>query len=587
MHAARTIRKSDPDDAGIARARPGRVTVSDPEAEAGFDEQVRQDYLGALPVAAAIVEAGDGPPAVAASNSQFERLAGSCVAGAGSDPLIDHFNLAASITDFTRGDEACRQFEWHEGGSVGGRHFVVRMSRLRSMEGSPPRCLLALLDRTAEFETERSLRAEMLHDSLTGLPNRVAFNEAVEAAIVQENDGGAFAVLVVDLTRFSRINECMGSLAGDELIITVARRLVSALRSGDTLARLGGDEFAILLRLQDGPGDALHAARRIQATLSTPIRLSDLEIRVDCAVGCALMSDRISVSEDLVRNAQLAMKRAKHSGRVEVYQPGEVLAAHHRFSLETELRRAIERDDLRLAYQPVIDLESGHVLGFEALARWHHCELGEISPTEFIPVAEESGLIVPLGRWALAAAATTLAEWDRTAGRSLPVYVAVNVSAVQLQRDDITAAVRFALNESGLAGERLTLELTESCIIADPERAMRVLHGLKEFAVKIAMDDFGTGYSSLAYLQRLPIDILKIDQSFVTGMLADRDSVAIVRAVLSLADALGMQTTAEGVETMGLAQTLAALGCSCAQGYHFARPLPPRDAFAYLLDNIA
>jgi diguanylate cyclase (GGDEF)-like protein len=448
--------------------------------------------------------------------------------------------------------------------------------------------VLTLLDRTAEVENERSLRAEMLHDSLTGLPNRVSFNESVEASIEQENSGGAaFAVLVVDLTRFSRVNECMGSLAGDELIITVARRLVSALRTGDLLARLGGDEFGILLRLTDGPGDALHAARRIQATLSTPFRLCDLEIRIDCAVGCALMSDRISISEDLVRNAQFALKRAKISRRVEVYQPGEVVVARRRFSLETELRRAIERDELLLAYQPLIDLQTGRVAGFEALARWQHPERGEISPVEFIPVAEESGLIVPLGRWALSSAMTTLADWDRVAGRPLPVYVGVNVSAVQLHRDDITAAVRSALEDSGLSGNRLTLELTESCIIADPERAMRVLSSLKEFTTKIAMDDFGTGYSSLAYLQRLPIDILKIDRSFVTGMLADRDSVAIVRAVLSLADALGMATTAEGIETVELAQTLSALGCSLGQGFYFARPLSPPDAYAYLLERNA
>jgi diguanylate cyclase (GGDEF)-like protein len=428
----------------------------------------------------------------------------------------------------------------------------------------------------------------MLHDSLTGLPNRVAFNEAVDSAMEQEAGGGhACAVLVVDLTRFSRVNECMGALAGDELIITVARRLISALRAGDILARLGGDEFGILLRLTDGPGDALHAARRIQATLSTPFRLSDLEIRIDCAVGCALVSNRISVSEDLVRNAQFAMKRAKASGRVEVYQPGEVVAARRRFSLETELRRAIERDELRLAYQPLIELETGRVAGFEALARWTHPERGEISPVEFIPVAEESGLIVPLGRWALTSATTTLADWDRTAGRKLPVYFGVNVSAVQLHRDNLTAAVRSALDDSGLSGDRLTIELTESCIIADPERAMRVLHDLKAFTAKIAMDDFGTGYSSLAYLQRLPIDILKIDRSFVSGILADRDAMAIVRAVLSLADALGMETTAEGVENAELAQTLAALGCTCAQGFHFARPLSSENALRYLLDRNA
>jgi diguanylate cyclase (GGDEF)-like protein len=588
MQVARISRKSTRAHAGNAGLRADSATCIDVEVFLSTVESARLNYLNALPIAACLIEIANGDLIVAAANPQFDYLTGGLsIAPAPLAAYLDRLHLTAQVSRFVLGDEQVREFEWHEGDDIGGRHFVVRLTRLGDVHGLPPRCFLALLDRTAEVQTARSLRAEMLHDSLTGLPNRVAFNEAVETAMEEDCGAVGFAVLVVDLTRFSRVNECVGSLAGDELIITVARRLVSALRSGDMLARLGGDEFGILLQLADGPGDALHAARRIQATLSTPFRLSDLEIRVDCAVGCALMSDRISVSEDLVRNAQLAMKRAKASRKVEVYQPGEVLVARRRFSLETELRRAIERDELRLAYQPLIDLKTNRVAGFEALARWYHPERGEISPVEFIPVAEESGLIVPLGRWALSTAATTLADWDRMAGRPLSAYVAVNVSAVQLHRDDLMAAVRCALDDSGLPGDRLTLELTESCIIADPERAMRVLHGLKEFCGKIAMDDFGTGYSSLAYLQRLPIDVLKIDRSFVSGMLADRDSIGIVRAVLSLADALGMQTTAEGVETTELAETLAALGCSCGQGFEFARPLPQDQAFSYLLDRNA
>jgi diguanylate cyclase (GGDEF)-like protein len=581
VRTSRSLSRLDSDEAELRADWPGDIGT---DQFAEKSARLRQSYLDALPIAAALVNAVEDQLTVVGLNAHMHIL----LLHDGSDCLVNQFQLRSAVIDFLGSEEQDRQYEWHEGGGVGGRHFIVRLSRLQQLDSSAPCCFVAMLDRTAEVETERSLRAEMLHDSLTGLPNRVAFNEAVETAMEQEADGGhACAVLVVDLTRFSRVNECMGSLAGDELIITVARRLVSALRAGDILARLGGDEFGILLRLTDGPGDALHAARRIQTTLSTPFRLSDLEIRVGCAVGCALMSDRISVSEDLVRNAQFAMKRAKVSGRVEVYQPGEVVAARRRFSLETELRRAIERDELRLAYQPLIKLETGRVAGFEALARWTHPERGEISPAEFIPVAEESGLIVPLGRWALTSATTTLADWDRTAGRKLPVYFGVNVSAVQLHRDDLTAAVRSALDDSGLSGDRLTLELTESCIIADPERAMRVLHDLKALTVKIAMDDFGTGYSSLAYLQRLPIDILKIDKSFVTGMLGDRDAVAIVRAVLSLADALGMETTAEGVETVELAQTLAALGCTSAQGFHFAKPLSSANALNYLLERNA
>jgi EAL domain-containing protein (putative c-di-GMP-specific phosphodiesterase class I) len=337
----------------------------------------------------------------------------------------------------------------------------------------------------------------------------------------------------------------------------------------------------VLLRGIEQPDDALIAARGLQAALAAPIRLSDLEIRVDCAIGGALWSDRRSASSDLLRNAQVALKRGKASGQVEIYQPGEVNLIRRRFSLETDLRRAIENDELTLAFQPLIDLETDAVSGFEALARWNHPDHGPVSPAEFISVAEDSGLIVPLGRWALDAAARTLVEWDRSAGASLPIRLCVNVSPVQIARDTIVSAVGSTLSAHGVDGDRLTLELTESSIVADPERANRVLHALHEIGCRVAMDDFGTGYSSLAYLQRLPIDILKIDRSFVTDMHENRDSVAIIRAILSLARALGMSTTAEGIETIQAARTLAALGCTTGQGYHFARPLGATAALDY------
>jgi EAL domain-containing protein (putative c-di-GMP-specific phosphodiesterase class I) len=341
------------------------------------------------------------------------------------------------------------------------------------------------------------------------------------------------------------------------------------------------------MRLERGMDDALELADRIKSVLATPFRLSELEIRVDCSIGCALLTRSVELSEEVLRNAQFALKRSKQTGRAQVYEPNQAQAARRRFSIETELRRAIEADELKLAFQPLIDLPTGKVSGFEALARWEHQDRGPISPAEFIPVAEESGLIISLGRWALHAAARTLAEWDRRAGEALPLYVGVNLSAIQIARDDIASAVGGALRSSGLPGARLTLELTESAIIQDPQRATRALEALKGLDSLIAMDDFGTGYTSLSYLQRLPIDVLKIDQSFVKGMLDDGDSVAIVRAVLSLADALGMSTTAEGIETEELATALTQLGCSVGQGYYFAKPLEPEAAFAYWLSRRA
>jgi diguanylate cyclase (GGDEF)-like protein len=383
------------------------------------------------------------------------------------------------------------------------------------------------------------------------------------------------------MTRFSRVNECVGSMAGDELLITFARRLYSALRAGDLLARTGGDEFGLLLKLERGLEDALQAAERIRDALTSPFRLSELEIRVDCAIGCALLSGGEELAEEVLRNAQFALKRAKASGLVQIYEPNQARAARRRFSIETELRRAIEARELTLAYQPIVDLGTGTPAGFEALARWNHPRRGPISPSEFIPVAEESGLIVALGRWALEQAVETLAAWDRAAGAPLPFSVSVNLSAIQVARDDVPATVAELLGRHDLPGDRLTLELTESAIIQDPRRATKVLEALKRLDVRVAMDDFGTGYTSLAYLQRLPIDVLKIDRSFVSGMLGDADSVAIVRAILSLANALGMETTAEGIDSAELLVAITELGCTHGQGFHFAKPLKPEAVLDY------
>jgi len=554
-------------------------------AEHEFAE-ARQDYLDALPIPAFVAaEAADGRLVVELANDRFQALAGdetSTGATLESVPFLTESRIGPAVAAFLRGNERTRQFDGTDGRPVGGRHFEVRFGRLTRIAALGRRCLVSLNDRTAQIETERSLRAEMLRDSLTGLPNRSAFNEAVEAVL--EDPGfqpGGHAVLVVDMRRFSRVNECVGSLAGDELLITFARRLCSVVRAGDLLARTGGDEFGLLMRLDRGLEEALQAAARIESALTAPFRLSELEIRVDCALGCALLSGSEALAEEVLRNAQFALKRSKASGEVQIYEPNQARAARRRFSIETELRRSIEAGGLTLAYQPLIELRTGAVAGFEALARWDHPQRGPISPSEFIPVAEESGLIVPLGQWALETALATLAGWDFANGAALPISVSVNLSALQLARDDLVGFVAAALARHGMPGSRLTLELTESAIVQDPRRATTVLDGLKALDVSVAMDDFGTGYTSLAYLQRLPIDLLKIDRSFVSGMLRDGDSVAIVRAILSLASALGMATTAEGIDTPELASALAEMGCSHGQGFHFARPLDPDSALAY------
>jgi diguanylate cyclase (GGDEF)-like protein len=552
---------------------------------------VRQTYLDALPIAAVMISIGDEDSYIECANEHFrliaewdERIGERRIAHV---PILRSGPIGARLAAFLKSDDPAYQFETADGRSIGGRHFTVRFSRLARVAGQPPRLLVSMIDKTAQVETEKSLRSEMLRDSLTGLPNRFAFNEKVDAVLADPVfREGSYAVLAVDMTRFSRVNECMGALAGDELLITFARRLVSALRPTDMLARTSGDEFGVLLRLDRGLSDALRAAERIKAVLTLPFRLSDLEIRVDCAIGCAVLSRGVTSADEVLRNAQFALKRAKRLGTTQVYEPIQAAAVRRRFSIETELRCAIETDALTLAYQPLIALDSGRVAGFEALARWQH-DGERIPPSEFIPVAEESGLIVQLGRWALETATRTLGEWDARAGRKLPLHISVNLSPVQISRDDVAAAVSSALTGAGISGDRLTLEVTEGAIIHDPDRVAKALAALKRFDVRIAMDDFGTGFTSLASLQKLPIDLLKIDQSFVGAMLADSDSTAIVRAVLSLARALGMETTAEGIDSEDLAEMLTELGCTYGQGYFYSEPLPAEEAFAYAVSRNA
>jgi diguanylate cyclase (GGDEF)-like protein len=569
----------------FARTKKSRVAaplpLPQPADPLAFGPGASAMMLDMLPVPAAIIELQEHGFAFDAVNRPF-RLAGLGTV-ASESPLIRL--LGPRLRRFIESSDIQCEISWQFGDEVDARHFRVMLAK-RADRRSFPRCMVTLVDHTSELRTEYSLRREMATDSLTGLPNRAGFSDALEHAITSEN-ARDFAVLVVNLDRFSRVNACMGGLAGDELLITVARRMKGALRSRDTLARMGGDEFGVLLTLDAGPGDALHVAKRIQAALANPFRLSDFEIRVDCSIGIALGADNDGDPEDLVRNAQFAVKRAKKSGRTEIYQTHTFDIAREQFGIETELRRAIENGQMTLCYQPICDLATGKITSFEALARWTTEDGVRLSPNDFIPVAEESGLIIPLGRWAMEEAAQTIAAWDRASDGNCDIKVAVNLSAIQLQRDHVPAMVRGALERHGVDGRRLTLELTESAIVTDPDRIAQTMNALKDMGATLAMDDFGTGYSNLAYLQKLPIDLLKIDRSFVSGMLADRDKIAIVRAILSLAQALGMQTTAEGIETNELAQTLAALGCTYGQGFLYSRALERDEAYALLAERNA
>lgn len=537
---------------------------------------VDSDALDLIPAPTAIAHLVDGRLVFSASNVAF-RAAG--FVGAGQAALLD--GIGEQIATFLTSTETRCRLSLQVGDSVDSRYYDVTLAR-RPETVALARCLITLLDQTAEQRTEASLRREMNTDSLTGLANRMGFGDLVDEGIAGGNRA-RYAVLAINLDRFSRVNACMGSLSGDELLISVARRLKGVLRGCDVLARTGGDEFAVLLTLREGPDDAMLVAGRLQQALVQPFQLSDFSIRVDCSIGIALGEDAEDEAEDLIRHAQFAVKRSKRTGQTEIYRPHLFDIVRSQFSIETRLRNALEERQLRLAFQPIYDLSNGRINSFEALARWRTPDGQDISPVDFIPVAEESGLIVPLGRWAMDEAARILALWDRQWGGQCGAKMAVNLSAVQLQRDDIAAMFADVLARHDLPGDRFTIELTESAFIVDPDRTLKTMLALKDMRATIAMDDFGTGYSNLAYLQKLPIDKLKIDRSFVSGMLADRDKVAIVRAILSLAQALGMRTTAEGIETQELEQTLVALGCAFGQGYYYSKPIEADTAYAMLV----
>ena len=504
------------------------------------------------------------------------------LAGLGANPTRSPMlaALGTTICEFLDSDDKRRDIDWQFGPEIDCRHYRVTLARIsRRLKD---RCAVSFLDLTPQVLTERTLRREMTTDSLTGLPNREGFAERIDTAFAA---GERVAVLSVDLSRFGRFNACLGALAGDELLITVARRVRGALRARDTLARIGGNEFAILMAIDQDDDEAERLAQRITDAFATPFRLTDYNLNVEAAIGIALGKTEDVEPEELIRHAQFATKRAKESGRAEWYQNNAMTVARELFAMETALRHAVENDALTLHYQPICDLTTGRIKSFEALARWTDVDGRVLQPSDFIPVAEETGLIIPLGRWALEEAARTLAAWDLRAGGNCGARFAVNLSAIQLQRDAIPELLDTLTTRYGLSPERFTLELTESAIVSDPDRIAEVMRALKEVGTTLAMDDFGTGYSNLAYLQQLPIDILKIDRSFVSGMLADRDKIAIVRAILSLSQALGMKTTAEGIESNELAQTLAGLGCTYGQGYLFSRPVAEDAAYSLFVES--
>jgi diguanylate cyclase (GGDEF)-like protein/PAS domain S-box-containing protein len=468
---------------------------------------------------------------------------------------------------------------------------TVYSAAVVEVEGRP--CVLAsVTDVTEQKALAAQLEHQAFHDPLTGLANRALFRDRTTQALSRRaRRDGAVAVLFLDLDDFKRVNDGLGHAAGDALLVAIATRLVAATRHADTVARLGGDEFAVLLELGADGAEASAVGERVAAAFRAPIRVDGREMSVAASVGLAVAAPGDDV-DVLLRNADVAMYEAKARGKSRVVTFERAMHAQviDRLELEADLLRALDRSEFRLLYQPIVELETGAPYGVEALVRWQHPTRGLVPPAAFIPVAEESGAIVAIGRWVLHEACAQAARWHAEARRRAPdappASITVNVSRRQLADPALADDVRAALAASALPPAALVLEITEGVLMEDAAQAVARLRTLRELGVRIAVDDFGTGYSSLSYLQQFPVDILKIDRTFVGGVAGGGKEAALARTIIALGDMLALTTVAEGVENAAQRAQLQALGCALGQGFLFARPLPPGDAAA-LFDRAA
>ena len=449
----------------------------------------------------------------------------------------------------------------------------ISASPVRGNDGHPMYLVFQIEDHSATAESGRKLALQAVHDPLTRLPNRAFFVDQLRNALNELRDDDRLAVLFINLDNFKMVNDSMGHQAGDRLLVTIADRLRNAIRPHDVLARFEGDTFALLCRNVREDTDPEIVAHRLQTAVKKPLALADGEMFVTASVGIAINDGDLDTAETLLRNADSAMHWAKDAGtaRIEMFRSDSHDRAIHHVRVANELHRALERQELRVFFQPIVSMEDGHVSGFEALVRWQHPERGLVGPGEFVELAEETGLIVPIGAWVLEQACRQLVQW-RAVGAD--ISVSVNLAARQLAEPGLVDTVAEILDRTGVQHDKVWLELTESVLMDDAEATIEMLGALRELGVRLAVDDFGTGYSSMAYLKRFPVDCLKIDRTFVSGLGEDAEDTAICSAVVSLAHALDLGVVAEGIETKQQARALRELGCERGQGFLFGRPQP-------------
>ncbi len=466
--------------------------------------------------------------------------------------------------------------------------FALKARPVVGSDGEVVRLVGTLTDVTDFKTAEERLLHDAVHDNLTGLPNRQLFLDRFEAVLAFAKSDPAMrpTVMMIDLDRFKQVNDSVGVAVGDSILLTLARRLGRLLKPHDTLARLSGDQFALILLSERDPGRIIAFAETVRRTLRAPITFNDREIFLTASIGLALADQQSNRSEEILKDAELAMYHAKRIGgdRIEVFKTAMRARKTDRLGLESDLRRAIEREEITLLYQPIVRLEDRTVAGFEALARWDHPKMGRLSPAEFISIAEEIGLIVDLGMFALERAARQLHQWQRTMRANETIFVSVNVSSRQLLRQDLIHDLRTVLSRHSVLRGTLKLELTESLVMENPEHAAQMLLRIRELGAGLALDDFGTGHSSLSYLQRFPFDTIKIDRSFVRTTPKGMRPI-LLRSIIALAHDLGMEVVAEGAETDSDAVELYQLGCEYAQGYAFGEPMSAEAAGRMLLDT--